>query len=119
TGVYGTSDTVGVEGVATNEFGYGLYGVNTLGGDALVTQGNGSIRGDLEVTGTASAQAFNTTSDRNAKANFRPVDASDILAKVDALPITTWNFRTDASVRHLGPVAQDFRAAFGLGIDDK
>lgn len=24
----------------------------------------------------------------------------------------------DPSVRHLGPTAQDFRAAFGLGIDD-
>ena len=33
-----------------------------------------------------------------------------------ALPLATWNLRTqDPAVRHLGPVAEDFHAAFGLG----
>ena len=36
-----------------------------------------------------------------------------------ALPITEWNYKTLTGARHLGPVAQDFRAAFGLGTDDK
>ena len=59
-------------------------------------------------------------SDRNAKENFAPVDGGEVLAKVVALPVQTWNYKMeDASVRHLGPVAQDFHAAFGLGNDDK
>jgi cell division protein FtsB len=39
---------------------------------------------------------------------------------VAALPIKTWNYKSqDASVRHIGPMAQDFYAAFGLGSGDK
>ena len=49
-----------------------------------------------------------------------PVDGYEILAKLAALPISTWNYKSDPpSVRHLGPMAQDFMAAFGLGEDDK
>jgi hypothetical protein len=42
-----------------------------------------------------------------------------VLAKLAALPITTWAYTNAPSVRHLGPVAQDFAAAFGLGDNDK
>ena len=39
-----------------------------------------------------------------------------ILEKVANLPVTTWNFIADEDAeRHLGPTAQDFHAAFGLG----
>jgi endosialidase-like protein len=48
------------------------------------------------------------------------VDGFEILEKLAALPISTWNYKSDpASVRHLGPMAQDFAAAFGLGDDDR
>ena len=64
--------------------------------------------------------SWSCTSDRNAKKDFAPVDTADVLAKLAALPITTWRFKTQPdSVTHMGPMAQDFRAAFGLGIDDK
>jgi hypothetical protein len=58
-------------------------------------------------------------SDRNLKDNFIPISATEILAKVVQLPIAQWNYKSDANTAHLGPVAQDFRAAFGLGADDK
>jgi hypothetical protein len=59
-------------------------------------------------------------SDRGSKENFRPVDAPRILELVQRLPITTWNFKVEPdSVRHIGPVAQDFHAAFGAGADDR
>jgi hypothetical protein len=49
-----------------------------------------------------------------------PVNGHEILAKLAALPISTWNYiGEDPSVRHLGPMAQDFKAAFGLGDSDK
>ncbi|GIK86928.1 MAG: hypothetical protein BroJett026_24090 [Betaproteobacteria bacterium] len=60
----------------------------------------------------------NPPSDRRLKTAFAPVDAAATLARVLALPITTWAYRSAPQVRHVGPTAQDFRAAFGLGRDD-
>jgi hypothetical protein len=61
-----------------------------------------------------------SASDRSRKENFTPVDAGAILEKLAALPIDSWNYTNDSvCVRHVGPVAQDFHAAFGLnGRDD-
>ncbi len=59
-------------------------------------------------------------SDRNQKKNITPVDGASILDKVGRLPISSWTYlKEPAEVRHLGPMAQDFRAAFGLGDDDR
>jgi hypothetical protein len=39
---------------------------------------------------------------------------------VRALPISTWNYATDdPTIRHIGPMAQDFAAQFGVGADDR
>jgi hypothetical protein len=61
------------------------------------------------------------TSDRNVKKNFSSIDAQNVLEKVAAMPISRWNYKADSlSVAHVGPMAQDFHAAFGLnGTDDK
>jgi len=59
-------------------------------------------------------------SDRNQKKNIAPVDTGAILRKVGELPISMWTYVEEPSgVRHLGPMAQDFRASFGLGADDR
>jgi hypothetical protein len=73
----------------------------------------------LTATGLTVNGAFVSSSDRNAKENFRPVDAQAVLAKVAALPLSEWNYKADAATRHLGPMAQDFHAAFNVGPDDK
>ena len=58
--------------------------------------------------------------DRNVKENFQPVDGREVLTRLAAMPITTWNGKAQSSdIRHMGPVAQDFHAAFGLGGTDK
>ena len=80
--------------------------------------GTQSPTNKLHVAGGVSATAFVATSDRNAKENFAPVSAQEILEKVAALPITTWNFKAMGDGRHIGPMAQDFHAAFGLGGSD-
>jgi hypothetical protein len=72
----------------------------------------------LHVAGGVSATAFVTTCDRNAKENFAPVSPTEVLDKVAALPITTWNYKTMNDGRHMGPMAQDFHAAFHLGGGD-
>jgi hypothetical protein len=64
--------------------------------------------------------AWTDSSDRNAKENFQAVDGQDILSRLAQLPITQWNYKEeDTTVPHVGPVAQDFHALFGLGQDDR
>jgi hypothetical protein len=59
-------------------------------------------------------------SDHNAKENLNAVDSQDVLEKVVGLPVSEWNFKTDEDgIRHIGPMAQDFREAFGLGRDER
>jgi hypothetical protein len=63
---------------------------------------------------------FCAVSDRNLKTNFGSVDPADMLARVRDLPIATWNYTADdPAVRHIGPMAQDFAALFGVGADDR
>jgi hypothetical protein len=57
-------------------------------------------------------------SDRTLKEHFEPVDPRAVLAAVAALPIERWSYRGETA-RHLGPMAQDFAATFGLGEDDR
>jgi hypothetical protein len=73
----------------------------------------------LTVNGSVQAQAFNVVSDRAAKTAFEAVDVGRILAAVLQLPITSWSYRNEPTARHLGPVAQDFYQAFGLGDSDR
>src|SRR4029077_15502878 len=48
------------------------------------------------------------------------IDRRDVLAKVAAMPLSTWNYIAEGKqVRHLGPMSQDFSEAFGLGPNDK
>ncbi len=77
--------------------------------------------GDLGVSRNMIAQAFNVTSDRNAKTNFSSVNSLAVLEKVSKLQIKRWNYKTDTgNLQHVGPMAQDFHAAFNLnGSDDK
>jgi hypothetical protein len=88
------------------------------GGGILGASANWTLRwnanGTVQVRGSISSG-----SDRNIKQNFRTVDSGAVLDKVAALPITRWNYKDDPSAEHMGPVAQDFRAAFSLGTDDK
>ena len=72
------------------------------------------VFGNILATGTVTG-----SSDRNVKENFAPVNSREILDHVAAMPITRWNYKADAGVTHLGPMAQDFYAAFNVGMDDK
>jgi hypothetical protein len=39
-----------------------------------------------------------------------------MLNKINTLPVTEWDYKTEGpTVKHIGPVAQDFYAAFGVG----
>jgi hypothetical protein len=48
------------------------------------------------------------------------LDGEEALQAIASMPIQSWNYKAqDPSIRHMGPMAQDFYAAFGLGHDDK
>jgi len=100
--------------------------VLTLAPNGNVGVGN-LAPGHLLVVGSSGSPAYcdGTTwqngSDRNAKQDFADVDPRAVLEKVSALPVTKWKYKVETNgVQHLGPMAQDFHAAFGLnGADDK
>jgi FtsZ-binding cell division protein ZapB len=63
---------------------------------------------------------WSNASDRNRKTDFKEVDPRAVLDKLAAMPVRQWRYTNeDACVKHIGPVAQDFQSAFGLGTDDK
>lgn len=67
----------------------------------------------------AGGGSWGSVSDRRLKEHFQPTDGRDILARLMRTPITTWNYISqDDSIRHMGPVAQDFFANFNIGDDD-
>jgi hypothetical protein len=79
--------------------------------------GNGAAGAQL----LANATSWTTLSDRNAKKNFSPVNAEAVLDKLAAIPIQQWNYKweSDKDTPNIGPMAQDFKAAFYPGRDDK
>lgn len=89
-----------------------------IGTNGFVGIGTSGPTNRLHVNGGISATAFVNTSDRNAKENFEPVSPRQVLDKVAALPISTWNYKEMRDGRHMGPMAQDFYAAFHLGGSD-
>lgn len=113
--------------------GGGGHVYNAGGGTSRISVQYGRI--ELAVGGVASAPltdrlvadsggvtvfgTFNNLSDRNAKQDFAPVSSTEILEAVVELPISRWSYKEDAATRHLGPVAQDFHAAFRIGTDDR
>ena len=58
-------------------------------------------------------------SDSNAKTKVTAIKPREILDKLSRLPVTEWQYKHNPDRRYIGPMAQDFRAAFGLGYDDK
>jgi hypothetical protein len=94
-------------------------------GDGTFTIGTSAVEGDelliLDNTGNLTTSGtVNGISDRNVKRDFVPVDSAQVLDAVARLAITEWSLLGDANdVRHMGPTAQDFSAAFGLGGDER
>ncbi len=83
----------------------------TTGTNTFALDGNGN----LTLSGV-----LTEASSLHQKTDRRPVDGEAVLAKLATLPVETWRYHADdASIRHMGPMAQHFYAAFGLGADDE
>ena len=59
-------------------------------------------------------------SDVEKKEAFADIDREEVLETLAALPIRSWRYKGESDdIRHVGPTAQDFMAAFRLGEDEK
>jgi len=75
---------------------------------------NQSLSSGVELA--AGGGSWSSVSDVNRKENFAELDGEEVLARLREVPVRTWNYTSqDPSIRHAGPTAQDFHAAFGLG----
>jgi hypothetical protein len=129
----GTGSSEGIASKRTS--GTDQYGIDfyTQGIIRMTLANNGNVGigtttpGYLLVVGNSGSPAYcnGTTwqngSDRNSKEAFTAINPRAVLEKVSALPITEWKYKVEADgTEHIGPMAQDFHAAFGLnGKDDK
>ncbi|MBI2600974.1 hypothetical protein HYW42_03395 [Candidatus Daviesbacteria bacterium] len=53
------------------------------------------------------------------KENFESLNNLDILSKIIELDISSWNYKLEPGIKHIGPVAEQFYSVFGLGNDNK
>ena len=104
------SSTDSLEASANNQFSLRAAGGVRLYTNATKTTG---------VSLNAGGSSWNVISDRNRKEGFLGVDGEDLLARLRAVPVTTWRYRDEAdrTVRHIGPMAQDWHRAFGFNAD--
>jgi hypothetical protein len=129
-------------GEATRAHGNGSVAL----GHTATAQGNGSfIFGDLNTNYQRPAQAnqfvvrafggillntgpfigcelahnsgtWSCASSRTVKEGFEDTDGEEILGKVAGLSIRRWRY-IGSEAEHIGPIAEEFRQAFGLGSD--
>jgi trimeric autotransporter adhesin len=91
------------------------FQIRAAGGVRILTNSAASVGVSLNAGGSS----WNVISDRNRKRDFQAVDGEDVLAKIRNLPVTTWAYVDEAgSVRHIGPMAQDWHAAFAFNPDE-
>jgi len=95
--------------------GGNLNNATVIGAGAVVNASNKIRLGDTQVTVIEGQVPFTFTSDVNEKENFVPVDGEDVLTKIQGISLTSWNYigHDATQLRHYGPMAQDFFAAFG------
>jgi hypothetical protein len=104
------STTDSIEAVANNEFAARAAGGYRFRTNATLTTGCNLPAG---------SGVFSCASSRTLKDHFVAVDGEDLLSRMRTVPVNTWSYTAEgAQVKHLGPFAEDFRAAFGLGVDN-
>lgn len=97
----------------------GTDGVHFHPASGNVGIGTPNPESKLDVKGKLRCEVLEVTSDRNAKTNVVRVDPEIVLRKALAMEIPEWEHLNAQGIRRLGPMAQDFFRAFGLGSDDK
>lgn len=108
--IYADHSTTGtLETTAANQFM-----VRAAGGTIFYTSANLS-------TGVAlapGAGAWSTLSDSTLKENITPINALSFINKIEELDIYSWSYKSqNNTIKHIGPMAQDFYKTFKLGTN--
>ncbi len=107
---------------SNDEITFYLNNDNTSGetsGFAIVDRESDTTLLVVHDSGNATlAGTLTQNSDRNNKEDIEAIDPQAVLARLTALPLYRWSYKGEQA-RHIGPMAQDFHAAFGLGDTDK
>ncbi len=99
---------------------FNITRVGSGGNEITVNQRlDGGGAATLVVDGSVNATNVAFPSSRELKTDFQALDVQDVLARVAGLEMTSWRFTEGPAVRHIGPVAEDFHAAFPLAATDK
>jgi hypothetical protein len=100
--------------------------VTSSGLNQFIARASGGVKFFSNAALTAGVQlaagggSWSSISDRDLKEHFELVDPKAVVDAVASIPIGTWNYTSqDATIRHMGPMAQDFYAAFRIGEDDR
>jgi len=107
----------GVDTVDTRSTNANSFTVRAPGGARFLSTTNTNSLVGVILTNAATAWA--SLSDSNSKTDFETIKPREILSKVASMPVSSWHYKHDLHRRYIGPMAQDFHAAFGLGSDDK
>ena len=119
---FGRAETTGTGAFAWGDFSspvlvaaaIGQWRVRATGGVTFYSDSAMTSGVQLAVNGTQ----WSSLSDVHSKHAFRDLDGEEVLARLAKMPVREWSYKAqDASIRHIGPTAQDFHAAFGLGED--
>jgi hypothetical protein len=115
-GGYPTNSPADYTFIANARGGFWFGAVN---GEITPAIGAGNLISTSTGARLTTGGAWTNNSDRNTKDSLAPVEGGAVLAAVLDLPLFTYRYRAeDQAVRHLGPMAQDFYAAFNLGDSD-
>ena len=103
--VWADSQTNDFFSTATNQVNF------RCAGGVRFTSGSGAA--NQTVAWTPGGASWSFSSDRKLKEAIHPIAAQAVLQQLARLPISEWNY-IGYDQRHIGPMAQDFHAAFGL-----
>lgn len=113
-GAFVWSGVTNVDTVSTNT---NSFTVRAPGGVRFISVGRFPL--NIGVILPQGAVSWESISDSNAKTAIKPIKPREILAKLASMPVTEWRYKGQPERKYIGPMGQDFHAAFGLGSDDK
>jgi Chaperone of endosialidase len=116
---FGSISNTGVGFVANNSTKMflspaGNVGIGTVSPASQFVIANGGTTSSIN----AGQTQFTVASSRTFKENIAPLAAPDILTRIDAVPVVTYDFRDGGPKDRLGLIAEDFYTVFGRG-DEK
>jgi hypothetical protein len=92
----------------------GNVGIGTTTPGSQLVIANGATTSSIN----AGSAQFTVSSSRTFKENIQATDVPDILEKIEAVPVVTYDFKNNGPKDRLGLIAEDFHSVLGRG-DDK